>query len=266
MPDPDKRTRSRASSGGNLRHRARSGVSPASGSDTALGRQGTDCHAEGQGRSPFLQRGRNCRPAVHARSDSLRPNRAGQTYPSRAAARVKERAPSPCAPRFVLGESPLRSGSVTDRLYWSTPVRPSRERHVVVSPDMETETGSDGRDPRRSTVSVAGVSSAVLNSGSEASSEAVVFVHGNPGAAHEWSDLLRRAGSFARCVAIDMPGFAGADKPRDFDYSAQGYARHLHGAFESSGSAALTWSSMTLADRGHFSGRSSIPRHLRARR
>jgi pimeloyl-ACP methyl ester carboxylesterase len=81
----------------------------------------------------------------------------------------------------------------------------------------------------RGRLSVAGVSSPVLSSGPEDRSEAVVFVHGNPGAAHEWSDLMSRAGSFARCVAVDMPGFAGADKPREFDYTAAGYARHLDG-------------------------------------
>jgi pimeloyl-ACP methyl ester carboxylesterase len=85
---------------------------------------------------------------------------------------------------------------------------------------------------RRFSVSVAGVSSPVLSSGPEDQSEAVVFVHGNPGAAREWSDLMSRAGGFARCVAIDMPGFGGADKPRDFDCTAEGYARHLEGVLE----------------------------------
>jgi pimeloyl-ACP methyl ester carboxylesterase len=79
------------------------------------------------------------------------------------------------------------------------------------------------------------VSSPVLSAGPDERSEAVVLVHGNPGAAHEWSDLMRRACGFARCVAIDMPGFGDADKPREFDYTAHGYARHLDGALQQLG-------------------------------
>lgn len=87
------------------------------------------------------------------------------------------------------------------------------------------------------TVSAAGVSSRVLTLGSQDSPQAVVFVHGNPGAAHEWSDLMRRVGGFARCVAIEMPGFGDADKRRDFDYTAEGYARHLAGILDQLGVA-----------------------------
>jgi pimeloyl-ACP methyl ester carboxylesterase len=83
--------------------------------------------------------------------------------------------------------------------------------------------------PRRLTVSVSDVSSPVLTVGPDNASEAVVFVHGNPGAGSEWEDLLGRVGDFARAVAPDMPGYAGADKPRDFDYTVDGYARHLGG-------------------------------------
>jgi alpha/beta hydrolase fold len=86
---------------------------------------------------------------------------------------------------------------------------------------------------QRDIVSVAGVSSPVLSCGPHDKSDAVVFVHGNLGAAHEWPDLMRQTCGFARCLAVDMPGFAGADKPSDFHYTAHGYARHLDGVLES---------------------------------
>jgi pimeloyl-ACP methyl ester carboxylesterase len=95
--------------------------------------------------------------------------------------------------------------------------------------------GEGGVSPRRFSVSVSGVESPVLAVGSDDSSEAVVFVHGNPGAAHEWTDLLGRVGGSARAVAFDMPGFAGADKPKDFEYTVDGYARHLGGLIEKLG-------------------------------
>lgn len=76
-------------------------------------------------------------------------------------------------------------------------------------------------------VSVHGVRSPVLAAGPAAGSEAVVFVHGNPGPADDWRELLTRAGELGRAIAPDMPGYGRADKPKDFSYSVDGYARHL---------------------------------------
>jgi len=84
-------------------------------------------------------------------------------------------------------------------------------------------------------VSVDGVRSPVLQSGDPEASEAVVFVHGNPGPAEDWRDLLQRTGEFARGVAPDMPGFGDADKPADFDYTVEGYAEHLAGVLDQLG-------------------------------
>lgn len=78
-------------------------------------------------------------------------------------------------------------------------------------------------------VEVAGVGSPVLQAGPSQETEAVVFVHGNPGPADDWRGLLARTGDFARAVAPEMPGFGAADKPRGFNYSVPGYAEHLSG-------------------------------------
>jgi pimeloyl-ACP methyl ester carboxylesterase len=80
---------------------------------------------------------------------------------------------------------------------------------------------------RERSVLIDGVRSPVLEVGPVDAHEAVVFVHGNPGSARDWSELERRVGEFGRGVAMDMPGFGGADKPPQFDYSVAGYARHL---------------------------------------
>jgi pimeloyl-ACP methyl ester carboxylesterase len=82
---------------------------------------------------------------------------------------------------------------------------------------------------RHFSVSAFGVRSPVITAGPDDASEAVVFVHGNPGAGREWEHLLGRVGDFARAVAPDMPGYAGADKPRTFEYTVDGYAHHLAG-------------------------------------
>lgn len=79
-------------------------------------------------------------------------------------------------------------------------------------------------------IDVGGVRSPYLVAGERDASEAVVFVHGNPGSSEDWRTLVGRVGTFARAVALDMPGFGKADKPHDFNYTVAGYARHLGGA------------------------------------
>ena len=83
--------------------------------------------------------------------------------------------------------------------------------------------------PSVTQVVVDGVRSPVTQVGPADASEAVVFVHGNPGPREDWSDLLPRVGEFARGVAPDFPGYGEAEKPRDFDYTVAGYAKHLDG-------------------------------------
>jgi pimeloyl-ACP methyl ester carboxylesterase len=85
---------------------------------------------------------------------------------------------------------------------------------------------------RRSRVEVAGVRSPLLEAGPEAASEAVVFVHGNPGSSEDWAELIGRAGVFARAVAWDQPGFGKASKPARFAYTVEGYAAHLAAVLE----------------------------------
>jgi pimeloyl-ACP methyl ester carboxylesterase len=76
-------------------------------------------------------------------------------------------------------------------------------------------------------VSVRGVRSPVLTAGPPDGAEAIVFIHGNPGPADDWRELLTRAGKLGRAIAPDMPGYGRADKPKDFSYSVDGYADYL---------------------------------------
>ena len=88
---------------------------------------------------------------------------------------------------------------------------------------------------RDGAVEVGGVRSRSLEAGAGRGDEAVVFLHGNPGSAEDWRDLLGRAGDFARAVAFDLPGFGRAGKPRRFDYTIEGYARFVDGALAALG-------------------------------
>ena len=82
---------------------------------------------------------------------------------------------------------------------------------------------------RKDPVVVDGVRSPYIEAGPENATEAAVFVHGNPGSSRDWEELVAKVGTFGRAVAPDMPGFGRADKPDDFDYTVEGYARHLDG-------------------------------------
>jgi pimeloyl-ACP methyl ester carboxylesterase len=84
-------------------------------------------------------------------------------------------------------------------------------------------------------VVVSGVRSLVRECGDSNAREAVVFLHGNPGSSEDWTDLLARTGDFARAIAPDMPGYGKAARPADFDFTVQGYARHLAGLLEQLG-------------------------------
>ncbi len=83
-----------------------------------------------------------------------------------------------------------------------------------------------------SDVFVDGVHSSVLTGGPSTQDETVVFVHGNPGSGEDWRALMAEVSTFARCLAPDMPGYGAADKPGTFDYTTEGYARHLGGLLD----------------------------------
>lgn len=82
---------------------------------------------------------------------------------------------------------------------------------------------------------VGDVRSPVLVGGTGDRDEAVVFVHGNPDGGADWLPLMEPVSEFARVVAPDMPGFAGAEKRADMDYTLAGYARHLGGVIDALG-------------------------------
>lgn len=100
---------------------------------------------------------------------------------------------------------------------------------------------------RTSTLNLSGVATPVREAGPESASEAVVFVHGNPGSGRDWEQLLERVGEHGRAVAPDMPGFGRAAKPDEFSYTVDGYARHLQAVVQELG---ITRAHLVLHDFG----------------
>jgi pimeloyl-ACP methyl ester carboxylesterase len=91
------------------------------------------------------------------------------------------------------------------------------------------------REVETGEVAVDGVRSPLIQAGPAGDSEAIVFLHGNPGSRLDWEGLVSEVGEFGRAIAFDMPGFGQSDKPRDFDYSVEGYAVFIEGALEQLG-------------------------------
>lgn len=88
---------------------------------------------------------------------------------------------------------------------------------------------------RTHAVTVAGVRSPVAERGPADATEAVVFVHGNPGSGEDWAGLQSGLPDGVRAIAPDMPGFGSADAPDDFAYTVDGYATHLGGLLDELG-------------------------------
>lgn len=82
----------------------------------------------------------------------------------------------------------------------------------------------------RRMLSVAGTQAPMIEAGPVDASEAVVFVHGNPGSSGDWTALVDAVGAFARAVAVDMPGFGGTRAPAGFGYDVPAYAEFIDAA------------------------------------
>lgn len=87
--------------------------------------------------------------------------------------------------------------------------------------------------PTRTSVEVDGIEDRVVLAGPGESSEAVVFVHGNPGSADDWEGLaLACAAQGLRAVALDMPDFGQTHAPDGFEHTVAGYAAFLDHALQ----------------------------------
>ena len=87
-----------------------------------------------------------------------------------------------------------------------------------------------------SSLSACGIRTRVLQGGPDPkATEAVVFVHGNPGSSEDWRTLMQAVAPHGRVVALDMPGFGQADKPADYPYSVEGGTAFLTEALKQLG-------------------------------
>ncbi|HEX2393616.1 MAG TPA: alpha/beta hydrolase [Solirubrobacterales bacterium] len=86
---------------------------------------------------------------------------------------------------------------------------------------------------QRSRLAAGGTETRLLQAGPIEASEAVVFIHGNPGSADDWKRLISAAaGTGARALAFDLPDFGETAAPPGFEHTAPGYATFVGQALE----------------------------------
>jgi pimeloyl-ACP methyl ester carboxylesterase len=91
-----------------------------------------------------------------------------------------------------------------------------------------------GLDRKR--LPVEGALPRLVEAGPVDSAEAVVFVHGNPGSADSWAELVAALGAAGRrALAIDLPDFGETIAPPGFEHSVEGYAGFLGEALDALG-------------------------------
>lgn len=84
---------------------------------------------------------------------------------------------------------------------------------------------------RAGRVEVRSVGAPLIEAGPDHVSEAVLFVHGNPGSCLDWEDLVGRVGEAGiRAVAFDLPGFGQAETPAGFPATVPAFAEFIEGA------------------------------------
>jgi pimeloyl-ACP methyl ester carboxylesterase len=81
---------------------------------------------------------------------------------------------------------------------------------------------------RRDRLAVGPVRTRLVEAGPAGASEALVFLHGNPGSADDWVQLATAVGATGtRAVAFDLPDFGETEATGGFEHSVPGYARFV---------------------------------------
>lgn len=92
-----------------------------------------------------------------------------------------------------------------------------------------------GTGPEWTSVAVGRTETRVLQGGPPQASEAVVFIHGNPGSAADWEGMVTAVSSSWRAVAFDLPDFGQTVAGEGFDNSVLEYAEFVGMAIEALG-------------------------------
>ncbi len=88
----------------------------------------------------------------------------------------------------------------------------------------------------RSSLLAGGTRTRLVQAGPAKATEAVVFIHGNPGSSDDWVRLVGAAGAAGhRAVAFDLPDFGETVAPDGFGHTPFGYAEFVGEAIDELG-------------------------------
>ncbi|MBK8294305.1 MAG: alpha/beta hydrolase [Solirubrobacterales bacterium] len=76
-------------------------------------------------------------------------------------------------------------------------------------------------------MTVGPVTTRLLQAGPNQASEAVVFIHGNPGSAGDFAELVQEVGEHRRAIAFDLPDFGQTVGAPDFGHTVVEYAEFV---------------------------------------
>ena len=68
----------------------------------------------------------------------------------------------------------------------------------------------------------------------------VLFQHGNPESSYIWRNVIPHVAPHARCIAPDLIGMGGSDKP-DIAYRVEDHARYFETFIEALGLKDIVW-------------------------
>ena len=89
--------------------------------------------------------------------------------------------------------------------------------------------------PELSSITVGPVTTRLLQAGPNQASEAVVFIHGNPGSAGDWAGLVGQVAEHRRAVAFDLPDFGQTVAGPEFGHTVAEYAEFVGDTLEALG-------------------------------
>lgn len=113
--------------------------------------------------------------------------------------------------------------------------------------------------PEWSSIAVGQTWTRIYQAGPHQASEAVVFIHGNPGSAADWVDLVDQVGEFSRAIALELPDFGQTVAAPGFDHKIDSYAEFIGDALRTLG---VTRVRLVLHDFGGPIGLSWASRNL----
>src|SRR2546427_358325 len=91
------------------------------------------------------------------------------------------------------------------------------------------------RSSRPRPLRILGINTRVIEGGPEHRSEASLLLHGNPGSAEDWAYVQPQLADLTRAIALDLPGYGKAGRPREWDYSPASYAGFIEAAIDALG-------------------------------